>query len=138
MLMLNTTLTVRRGQANSHKNLGWTTFTDHIIEKLNEHEQPIVFLLLGRQCPQQKETHHCTAASCARKRASLSSVGVQWLFRLQALLQMQCVSRSARHRPHRLGSQSLNRELPHHFPGAEVFLTFFKIPIDKQEFRLYI
>ena len=40
VLMLNTTLTVRRGQANSHKNLGWTTFTDHIIEKLNEHEQP--------------------------------------------------------------------------------------------------
>ena len=38
VLMLNTTLTVRRGQANSHKNLGWTTFTDHIIEKLNEHE----------------------------------------------------------------------------------------------------
>ena len=35
VLMLNTTLTVRRGQANSHKNLGWTTFTDHIIEKLN-------------------------------------------------------------------------------------------------------
>ena len=47
VLMLNTTLTVRRGQANSHKNLGWTTFTDHIIEKLNEHEQPIVFLLWG-------------------------------------------------------------------------------------------
>ena len=133
VLMLNTTLTVRRGQANSHKNLGWTTFTDHIIEKLNEHEQPIVFLLWGGN-----ETHHRTAAPCARKRASLSSVGIQWLFRLQALLQMQCVSRSARHRPHRLGSQSLNRELPHHFPGAEVFLTFFKIPIDKQEFRLYI
>ena len=30
--MLNTTLTVRAGQANSHKNLGWTTFTDHVIE----------------------------------------------------------------------------------------------------------
>ena len=135
VLMLNTTLTVRRGQANSHKNLGWTTFTDHIIEKLNAADR---LSALGRQCPQQKEAHHRTAAPCARKRASLSSVGVQWLFRLQALLQMQCVSRSARHRPHRLGSQSLNRELPHHFPGAEVFLTFFKIPIDKQEFRLYI
>ncbi len=33
VLMLNTTLTVRAGQANSHKNLGWTTFTDHVLEK---------------------------------------------------------------------------------------------------------
>ena len=47
VLMLNTTLTVRAGQANSHKNLGWTTFTDHVIEKLNDHEKPIVFLLWG-------------------------------------------------------------------------------------------
>lgn len=47
VLMLNTTLTVRRGQANSHKNLGWTTFTDAIIRKLNERETPIVFLLWG-------------------------------------------------------------------------------------------
>ena len=45
--MLNTTLTVRAGQANSHKNLGWTTFTDHVIEKLNDHKKPIVFLLWG-------------------------------------------------------------------------------------------
>ena len=54
-LMLNTTLTVRRGQANSHKNLGWTTFTDHIIEKLNEHEQPIVFLLWGGNARSKKK-----------------------------------------------------------------------------------
>ena len=47
VLMLNTTLTVRAGQANSHKNLGWTTFTDHVIDKLNDHKQPIVFLLWG-------------------------------------------------------------------------------------------
>ena len=55
VLMLNTTLTVRRGQANSHKNLGWTTFTDHIIEKLNEHEQPIVFLLWGGNARSKKK-----------------------------------------------------------------------------------
>ena len=47
VLLLNTVLTVRAGQANSHKNLGWTTFTDHVIEKLNDHEKPIVFLLWG-------------------------------------------------------------------------------------------
>ena len=55
VLMLNTTLTVRRGQANSHKNLGGTTFTDHIIEKLNEHEQPIVFLLWGGNARSKKK-----------------------------------------------------------------------------------
>ena len=44
VLLLNTTLTVRRGQANSHRNIGWTTFTDHVIQKLNAHERPIVFL----------------------------------------------------------------------------------------------
>ena len=55
VLMLNTTLTVRRGQATSHKNLGWTTFTDHIIEKLNEHEQPIVFLLWGGNARSKKK-----------------------------------------------------------------------------------
>lgn len=47
VLLLNTTLTVRRGYANSHKNLGWVTFTDAVIRKLNEREQPIVFLLWG-------------------------------------------------------------------------------------------
>ena len=54
VLMLNTTLTVRRGQANSHKNIGWTTFTDHVIQKLNEHEQPIVFLLWGANARSKK------------------------------------------------------------------------------------
>lgn len=54
VLMLNTTLTVRRGQANSHKNLGWTTFTDAIIRKLNERETPIVFLLWGGNARSKK------------------------------------------------------------------------------------
>lgn len=47
VLLLNTTLTVRQGLAGSHKNLGWTTFTDHVIEKLNARAQPVVFLLWG-------------------------------------------------------------------------------------------
>lgn len=54
VLMLNTTLTVRRGQANSHKNLGWTTFTDAVIRKLNERETPIVFLLWGGNARSKK------------------------------------------------------------------------------------
>lgn len=54
VLMLNTTLTVRRGQANSHKNIGWTTFTDAVIRRLNERETPIVFLLWGGNARSKK------------------------------------------------------------------------------------
>lgn len=54
VLMLNTVLTVRRGQANSHKNLGWTAFTDTIIQKLNEREDPLVFLLWGGHARSKK------------------------------------------------------------------------------------
>ena len=55
VLLLNTVLTVRRGQANSHKNIGWTTFTDAVIRKLNEREQPIVFLLWGGNARSKKK-----------------------------------------------------------------------------------
>ncbi len=47
VLLLNTVLTVRRGQANSHKDKGWEQFTDRVIELLNMREQPIVFILWG-------------------------------------------------------------------------------------------
>ncbi len=47
VLLLNAALTVRAGQANSHRNIGWENFTDRIIELLNEKENPIVFILWG-------------------------------------------------------------------------------------------
>lgn len=47
VLLLNTVLTVRAGQANSHKNLGWEILTDQIISLLNQRETPMVFLLWG-------------------------------------------------------------------------------------------
>lgn len=47
VLLLNTVLTVRAGRAGSHRGQGWETFTDTVIGKLNEREQPIVFLLWG-------------------------------------------------------------------------------------------
>ncbi|MCR5166541.1 MAG: uracil-DNA glycosylase [Oscillospiraceae bacterium] len=47
VLLLNTVLTVRRGQANSHKGMGWEIFTDEVIRKLNERTEPMVFLLWG-------------------------------------------------------------------------------------------
>lgn len=48
VLLLNSTLTVRANQANSHKDIGWTILTDNIIKLLNEREKPIVFLLWGK------------------------------------------------------------------------------------------
>lgn len=47
VLLLNTVLTVRAGQPNSHKGMGWETFTDRVISELNKKEQPVVFLLWG-------------------------------------------------------------------------------------------
>ena len=47
VLLLNTVLTVRANQANSHKGMGWEQFTDHVITLLNKRETPIVFLLWG-------------------------------------------------------------------------------------------
>lgn len=54
VLLLNTVLTVRKGQPNSHKAIGWTTFTDAVIRKLNEREKPIVFLLWGSNARSKK------------------------------------------------------------------------------------
>ena len=47
VLLLNTTLTVRRGAANSHSNCGWTAFTDEVIRKVSAREKPVVFILWG-------------------------------------------------------------------------------------------
>lgn len=54
VLLLNTVLTVRRGQANSHKGMGWEIYTDHVIQKLNEREEPMVFLLWGGNARSKK------------------------------------------------------------------------------------
>ncbi len=48
VLLLNTVLTVREYQANSHQGIGWEEFTDRIITLLNQREEPMVFLLWGR------------------------------------------------------------------------------------------
>lgn len=54
VLLLNTSLTVRAHQANSHQKIGWEILTDNIIKKLNEREKPVVFILWGRNA-QSKE-----------------------------------------------------------------------------------
>ncbi|AQS12078.1 uracil-DNA glycosylase [Clostridium saccharobutylicum] len=47
VLLLNTVLTVRAGEANSHRNKGWEEFTTKVIQILNDKETPIVFILWG-------------------------------------------------------------------------------------------
>lgn len=55
VLLLNTSLTVRAHQANSHQNKGWEIFTDEIIKKLNEREDPVIFVLWGSNARKKKE-----------------------------------------------------------------------------------
>lgn len=54
VLLLNAVLTVRGGQANSHRDIGWEYFTDKIINLLNNREDPIAFILWGKNA-QSKE-----------------------------------------------------------------------------------
>ena len=48
VLLLNTVLTVRAHQANSHQGRGWEQFTDAVINEVNEQDRPIVYMLWGR------------------------------------------------------------------------------------------
>ncbi|MDM5299825.1 uracil-DNA glycosylase [Bacillus pumilus] len=54
VLLLNTVLTVRKGEANSHKGKGWERVTDRVIDVLNERDQPVVFVLWGRHAQNKK------------------------------------------------------------------------------------
>lgn len=54
VLLLNTVLTVRAYNANSHRGIGWEQFTDAAIRILNEQDRPIVFLLWGKPAQQKK------------------------------------------------------------------------------------
>lgn len=55
VLLLNATLSVRTGQAGSHQNRGWETFTNRVIEQISDHKSGVVFLLWGRYA-QAKES----------------------------------------------------------------------------------
>ena len=47
VMLLNTVLTVRESEPNSHKKMGWIQFTDSVISVLNERKDPVIFLLWG-------------------------------------------------------------------------------------------
>lgn len=54
VLLLNTVLTVRAHEANSHRGIGWEEFTDAAIRILNEQDRPIVFMLWGNPARAKK------------------------------------------------------------------------------------
>lgn len=54
VLLLNAVLTVREHQAASHQGIGWETFTDRVIELLNEREVPLAFILWGKPAQRKK------------------------------------------------------------------------------------
>ncbi|GAB2667769.1 uracil-DNA glycosylase [Vibrio panuliri] len=68
VLLLNTVLTVEQGKAHSHaKTTGWETFTDHVIEAINQHNSGVVFLLWGAHAQKKgrfidRNKHHVLAA----------------------------------------------------------------------------
>ncbi len=53
VLLLNAVLTVRAGEANSHRKKGWENFTDEVIRKLNERDKPVIFLLWGNNAKEK-------------------------------------------------------------------------------------
>lgn len=55
VLLLNTSLTVEAHKANSHSNKGWETLTDEIIKCLNDKQEPMVFILWGRNARSKKK-----------------------------------------------------------------------------------
>lgn len=55
VMLLNSSLTVRDGEANSHRNKGWEIFTGRVIELLNEREDPVIFLLWGANAKEKAQ-----------------------------------------------------------------------------------
>ena len=55
VLLLNTVLTVRAHEANSHKGKGWEEFTDSVISEVNKLDTPVVFMLWGKPAQSKKK-----------------------------------------------------------------------------------
>lgn len=53
VLLLNTVLTVRQGEAHSHKEIGWETFTDEVIQTVSQNLSNVVFILWGKPAQQK-------------------------------------------------------------------------------------
>ncbi|TVZ38489.1 uracil-DNA glycosylase [Alteromonadaceae bacterium 2753L.S.0a.02] len=66
VLLLNATLSVEQGRAGSHQNKGWETFTDAVVNCLNNHRENLVFMLWGSYA-QRKGAYIDTQRHCVLK-----------------------------------------------------------------------
>lgn len=55
VFLINSTLTVKKHQANSHKDIGWNIFTDNVIKEIENNNNPIVYILLGNFAKSKRE-----------------------------------------------------------------------------------
>ena len=83
--MLNTVLTVRAHQANSHRGIGWEEFTDAAIMALNSQDRPIVFILWGAPAQRKARMLDNPKHLILKGTASESAVGIPWILREQAV-----------------------------------------------------
>ena len=89
VLLLNTVLTVRAHQANSHRGIGWEQFTDAAIRILNEQDRPIVFFALGQTCTDEKINAEQSETSDFGSSASKPAFCLQRFFWMQTFQQDQ-------------------------------------------------
>lgn len=95
VLLLNSVLTVREGEPNSHQKWGWGTFTDNMISALNEHREGLVFLLWGAFAQKKqalidtKKHHVLTAVHPSPLSASRGFFGCDHFIQTNALLKKQ-------------------------------------------------
>jgi len=92
VLMLNATLTVNEGKANSHEKCGWQTFTDRVLAILNEKKEGIVFLLWGKFAIKKaqginKKRHHILEAAHPSPLAGSKFLGCKHFSKCNHLLE---------------------------------------------------
>ncbi|WJG11324.1 uracil-DNA glycosylase [Aliiglaciecola sp. LCG003] len=95
VLLLNTVLTVEQGKAHSHARYGWEDFTAHVIQRLSQHRQNLVFMLWGShaqkkgQIIDQKKHHILTAPHPSPLSAHRGFLGCQHFSKTNRLLLAQ-------------------------------------------------
>lgn len=99
VLLLNSTLTVRQGEPLSHHGRGWETFTDIIVRKLQEREDPVIFVLWGKSAQDKcrflrqpgTSSHHfvLTAAHPSPYSAANGFFGCRHFSKINEILQQQ-------------------------------------------------
>ncbi|GHW33084.1 uracil-DNA glycosylase [Vibrio cholerae] len=98
VLLLNTVLTVEQGMAHSHANTGWETFTDRVIDALNQHRNGLIFLLWGSHAQKKgqmidRQRHHVLMAPHPSPlSAHRGFLGCQHFSKTNQLLQAQGIA----------------------------------------------